>query len=87
MEIKECFELFGFNTFLTSCLIILIEINYMLMLKNKISYINNKHVIIFLTITIKITITNFIKLCSYEKKITLLHMGKKKLVFLEFKIQ
>ena len=68
MEIKECFELFGFNTFLTSCLIILIEINYMLMLKNKISYINNKHVIIFLTITIKITITNFIKLCSYEKK-------------------
>ena len=78
MEIKECFELFGFNTFLTSYLIILIEINYMLMLKNKISYINNKHVIIFLTITIKITITNFIKLCSYEKKITLLHTGKKK---------
>ena len=78
MEIKECVELFGFNMFLTSYLIILIEINYMLMLKNKISYINNKHVIIFLTITIKITITNFIKLCSYEKKITLLHTGKKK---------
>ena len=80
MEIKECFELFGFNTFLTSCLIILIEINYMLMLKNKISYINNKHVIIFLTITIKITITNFIKLFSYEKKLLCFILAKK-LVF------